>query len=415
MRRVSFILSVLALASLVFGAAGCAAQPQAPQTIRIGLITQLSGDMAATGQTVRDGAELAVKEINAAGGVEVNLKKYPLELIVADSEGREDVAIAIAQRMITQDGVLAIIEHERSQTAVPVSWIAENARTVLIGGIASPDFTVDPVTRQPKKYVFRNTFSLDFQGPALAQFALGQMGARRAAVLYDSESAYNRGLAEAFKKTFTEGITENYVFIGPSGEPVGEGLGKPLLVGEVVAFESYKTGDKDFTAQLKRIKEAAPDVLFMPNYLVDVPTQAKQARDMGITAPLLGPDTWAHDLMLKECGSYCEGAFLATDFRVEIPNKLAEKFVADYIAAYGVAPESPAALTYDSVKMLELAFYRGTKVDREALRDGMTRLRTFQGVTGAIAFEPGTGNSLKSANIMQIKNGKFTWFADVSP
>jgi branched-chain amino acid transport system substrate-binding protein len=424
----SFALSVLIIVSLVLGVAGCAGTaPTAAETIKVGLITQLSGDLAALGQTVRNGVEMAVKEINDAGGAEVGGKKYKIELIVEDSEGSEEVAIAKAQKLITQDNVLAIVEHEKSQVAIPVSWVAETGKTVLIGGIASPDFTVDPQTKQAKKYIFRSTFSLNFQGPALAEFALRYLNAKRAAVLYDSESAYNRGLAEAFKKGFIEGATGNeaFVFVGSDGAPISAGgwdAGAPLssspvqtLAGDVVAFESYKTGDTDFTAQLNRIKAAAPDVLFMPNYLVDVPEQAKQARALGIDAQLLGPDTWAHADMLEACGSSCEGAYLTTDFRPEIPNKQAEKFIADYTTTYGSPPESPAAASYDCVGVLMQALNIAGKVDREALRDGMTRVNQYPGVTGQIWFGAGTGDPIKAANIMHVKGGVFVWDANIEP
>lgn len=415
MRKVSFALVLLTIVSLALGLAACGGTvAPAPETIKFGLITQLTGDMAALGQTIRNGVELAIQEINDAGGVEISMKKYKIELIVKDSEGKEEVAIAAAQQLITQDNVLAIIETERSQVAVPVSWVAENAQTVLIGGIASPAFTVDPQTQQAKKYVFRTTFSTDFQGPALAKFALTQLGATKAAVLYDSESAYNRGLAESFKERFTVGVTgdEAVMFVGLDGVPIAP---VQAFAGEVVAFESYKTGDTDFTAQLTRIKKTAPDVLFMPNYLVDLPLQAKQARDLGITARFLGPDTWAHADMLEACGSYCEGAYFTTDFRPEIPNKAAEKFIATYTTQYGSPPESPAALAYDAVQVLVLALERAGKVDREALRDGMTRVREYEGVAGAIQFQPGSGDPLKAANIMRIKGGVFDWVANVQP
>lgn len=423
MRKVAVVLAVLMFISIVL--TGCAAQQvQTPQTIKLGLITQLTGNMGAVGQTVRNGAELAVSEINAEGGVKVSGKQYKIELLVADSEGQEVKAVEAAQKLITGDNVLAIVQHERSQTAVPVSLIAESAKTVLIGGIAAPEFTMDSMTRQPRKYVFRSTFSSAFQGPALASFALTQLGAWKAAVLYDSESAYNRSLAESFKAKFTEGVSadESTLFTGVDGNPLflgvaGKGLSQgplPVANGDVVAFESYKTGDTDFTAQLTRIKEAGADVLFLPNYLTDVPAQVKQAKNLGITAPIVGPDTLAQVAVLEACGAACNGIYVTTDFRPEIPNKRAEKFIQDYAAAYGVAPEWPAASAYDSIKVLAMALERGAKVDRETLRDGMTRV-SYDGVSGNIRFSAGTGDPVKAANVMQINDGQFVWIADVEP
>ena len=414
MRRVSFALAVLTILGLALGVVGCAPQAQAPQTIKVGVIAELTGDLAVIGQMSKNGVELAVNEINDAGGVEISMKKYKLEPIVEDCAGKEDLAIAAAQKLIAQDDVLAIIGPDISKAAIPASWVAENTKTVMIGtSVTNPDFTVDPQTKQPKKYVFSVTFNDDFQGAALAKFALTQLGATKAAVLYDSESAFNRGLAERFKESFTAGVgDEGAVFVGLDGVPIGPAQS---FAGEVVAFESYKTGDTDFTAQLTRIKKAAPDVLFMPNYLNEVPLQAKQARALGIDVPLLGADTWAVADLLKACGSNCEGAYLTTDFRPEIPNEAAQKFIADYTAKYGSAPESPAALAYDAVQVLALALERAAKVDREAMRDGMTGVSRYEGVTGHIEFKAGSGVPIKSANIMQIKDGKFVWFANVQP
>jgi branched-chain amino acid transport system substrate-binding protein len=411
MRRVSFALAVLTMVSLILSVTACGPAEQAGETIKIGVIAELTGELGNLGQAAVNGVELAVAEVNDAGGVRIGGKMYRLELIVEDSEGRENVAIAAAQKLIDSDGVMAIIQADRSEVAIAASWIAENSKTVLIGpSIASPDFTVDPNTREPKSYVFRTTFTGDFQGRALALFALSQLGTRRVAVLYDSDSAYNRSIAESFKESVNAGISEALYFMSPEGAPLGE---LASYSGEVVAFENYSTGEMDFSAQLNRIKAANPDVLFLPNFLYDIPEQAKQARAMGIDVPLLGAEMWANAELLAECGSACEGAYLTTDFRPEIPNEAATQFVADYAVAYGMPPGSVAALCYDATHMLALGLERGDDVDREALREGLVRLPRYNGVTGSIDYHPDTGDPQKPANVMQIRDGKFVWIANV--
>ena len=148
-------------------------------------------------------------------------------MVIEDNAGKADQSASAAQKLITQDNVIAIIGPNASRYAIPASEIAESSKVVLISPWSTnPKTTLDAQTDQPKKYVFRAAFIDPFQGRVVAKFALDNLGAKNAAVLYDVASDYNKGIAEFFKQTFEE-----------NG-------------GTVVAFETYTTGDKDFTAQL---------------------------------------------------------------------------------------------------------------------------------------------------------------------
>lgn len=408
MRKLSFALTVLIVGGLLLG--GCAPKEVATESIKIGLITELTGDMAAEGQTVVNGAQLAVDEINNAGGVSIGGKAYKIELLVEDSKFDDVTAIAAAQKLINEDKVLAIIEADRGTVANAVAPVAEAAKIVLIGpSIMSDDFTQD------KKYVFRLTYTGSFQGKAIANFALAQLGVRNVAVLYDPDAASNRSLAVGFKTAVSEGVKDAITFLNPEGQSLGYTVQANVTTyrGKVSAFETYKEGATDYATQIANIKAANPDAIYLPNYAFEIPAQAQAIRAAGITVPLLGGDNWGSADLLKECGAACEGAYFATDFRPEIPNEVATQFIADYAVAYGAAPEGFAALAYEGAQVLKLALERGGTVEREAVREGMGKVARYNGVTGTILFAPGSGDPRKLANIMQIKNGKFVWVANI--
>jgi branched-chain amino acid transport system substrate-binding protein len=204
-------------------------------------------------------------------------------------------------------------------------------------------------------------------------------------------SDYNKGIAEFFKQTF-------------------EASG-----GTVVAFETYTTGDKDFTAQLTKIKDTNPDVIFLPNYYSEVPLQIQQAHRLGIEVPFLGSDSWGSAELLTLCGADCEGYYFSTHYAADAATPVATKFIEAYKAKYGNTPDDVAALTYDSFGLLWQALQSAGKVDRQAVRDALAQIPNYEGVTGTMQFQEGSGDPVKSAVILQIKDGAFHWFANAAP
>jgi len=191
------VLSLLLVSMLIsFGATAWSAE----KTIKLGVIAELTGDMPAVGASCRNAAELAVKEVNAAGGLQVGKEKMKVELVVEDNAGKADQSAAAAQKLITQDEVVAIVGPNASRYAIPASEIAESEKTVLITPWSTnPKTTMDEKTGKPKDYVFRACFIDPFQGGVLAKFAYQTLKAKKAAVLYDVASDYNKGIAEVFK------------------------------------------------------------------------------------------------------------------------------------------------------------------------------------------------------------------------
>ncbi len=389
MKKGVFLFSLILTITMILSACGGAG---GEDTIKVGGIGELTGDIPAVGASFKNAAEMAVKDINDAGGLEVGGKKYQVALAIEDNAGKADQSASAAQKLITQDNVIAIIGPNASRYAIPASEIAESNKTVLISPWSTnPKTTLDAKTNEPKKFVFRAAFIDPFQGRVVAKFALDNLQAKNAAVLYDVASDYNKGIAEFFKQTFEE-----------NG-------------GKVVAFETYTTGDKDFTAQLTKIKDANPDVIFLPNYYSEVPLQIQQAHRLGITAPFLGSDSWGSAELLTLCGADCEGYFFSTHYAADNATPVAKKFIEAYQAKYGAVPDDVAALTYDSFGLLWQALQTAGKIDRLAVRDALANIAKFEGVTGTMQFKEGSGDPIKSAVILQIKDGKFNFYANANP
>ena len=388
MKKAVHLLTLLVIASFLLPACG----PAGGDTIKVGGIAELTGDIPAVGASFKNAAEMAVAKINDAGGLEVGGKKYKIELIIEDNAGKADQSASAAQKLITQDNVVAIIGPNASRYAIPASEIAESNKVALISPWSTnPKTTLDANTGAPKKYVFRAAFIDPFQGRVVAKFALDQLKATKAAVLYDVASEYNKGIADFFKQTYEE-----------SG-------------GTVVAFETYTTGDKDFSAQLTKIKETAPDVIFLPNYYSEVPLQIQQAHALGITVPFLGSDSWGSSELLGLCGKDCEGYYFSTHYAADNATPVAKEFIDAYKAKHGNVPDDVAALTYDSFGLLWQALQAAGKIDRQAVRDALAKIPKYEGVTGVMQFQEGSGDPIKSAVILQVKNGVFTFFANANP
>lgn len=389
MKRALFVISLIIVASMVIAACGGAA---GGNEIKVGGIAELTGDIPAVGASFKNAAEMAVKEVNDAGGLDVCGKKYTINFIIEDNAGKADQSASAAQKLITQDNVVAIIGPNASRYAIPASEIAESSKVVLISPWSTnPKTTLDAKTNASKKYVFRAAFIDPFQGRVVAKFALDNLKAKNAAVLYDVASDYNKGIAEFFKQTFEE-----------NG-------------GKVVAFETYTTGDKDFTAQLTKIKDANPDVIFLPNYYSEVPLQIQQAHRLGVTVPFLGSDSWGSSELLGLCGAECEGYYFSTHYAADNATPVAKKFIDAYNAKYGNVPDDVAALTYDSFGLLWKAIQTACSTDRQAIRDALAKIPSYEGVTGNMQFQEGSGDPIKSAVILQVKGDKFVFFANANP
>ncbi len=371
---------IVSLALLVaLPGAGCRDDP--PAAIRIGVLDNLAG---AAGQPTREAVTLAASSINAAGGLDAGGLRRPVELLFADTETAPDQAIHGARRLI-QQGVVAILGPGRSRDAIAVAGVVENARIPMISATST-----HPDTTAGKRYTFRMSCIDPFQGAALSRFATSKLGAGSAAVLYDAASAYNRYLAMAFRQTF---------------EAAG---------GKIVAFEKYTTGESDFRRQLERVRDAEPQVLFLPNYDEEVPRQARQARELGIGATLLGGESWA--LIDFTDLPQLDGAFFGRHWHRDEAERrpAARRFLEAYRQAYGHEPPDQAALAYDAAGVLFHAIGIAGD-DPDEIREALAGIEGYQGVTGEISYRGRRGDPPRRLIIAQVREGKTVMYEEVMP
>ena len=356
---------------------------QSTGNIPIGLLATLSGEGIAVGESTLMGAEMAIADLQAAGGIQVDGKQRTMNLVIEDDQDQVDACLNAVRKLIYQDNVVAIVGPQFSRNAIPAAQLAEEAQVPLI----SPSATNPEVTKE-KSYVFRTIFIDPFQGEVMASFALQELGATTAGILYDVASAYNRGIAEVFRYSF-------------------EALG-----GQVVAFESYTTGETDFTPYLTSIRNAQPDVLFLPNYAFEVPVQVQQAKALGLTSTLLGSDSWGS--IVPENRHQLEGAYFSDQFSPQTDSPKAQAFIEQFQQTYNQLPTAVSASTYDAIMLVAQAIEQKQQATPAAIRQGVSGIGRFEGVTGTIEFRD-TGDPIRSAVILQIQQGEFVLHKQVNP
>ena len=338
----------------------------------------------ASGIPAAEGAQLAMEEINTQGGVLIGGQRYTLRVIVKNYDPRPDAAATAARALINIDSVDVVIGPQLSAHAIAAGGVAEDAHVPLIAPMASA-----PAVTAGRHFVFRLAFLDPFQGEMLARYARDDAKATKAAVLYDIANPYGRDIAALFRDTF-------------------ESLG-----GKMVATETFTSdAERDFTAQLTRIKQTNPDVLLLPNYGIVDSIQVRQARAMGIKAQFLGSDNW--DPVGVRRVPQAIGTVLSHQWHVETPTAQSRSFVERYRRRFGVEPRSTAAMTYDAVRLVADAAQRAGRLDGDALRGGLATTAGLQGVTGVIRFN-GTGDPARSGVLSRIGATKDSLLRIVDP
>jgi len=356
-------------------------------TIKIGLNFELSGPVASYGSSDAEGAEFAIEEINANGGI---LGKK-IEVIKQDNKSETQEAVAIATRLTSQDKVLAIIGSATSGNTIAQVQIANDTKTLLL----TPSGTAPNVTENEdgsiNEYVFRTSYIDPFQGTVAANFALDELGVKTAAIYNDNASDYAKGLADAFRETFEAGG------------------------GTIVAEESYVAGDTDFRSTLTNIKSANPEFIFIPGYYEEVGLIVKQARELDITVPLMGADGWDSPKLVELAGAEnLNNTFITNHYSSQDPDSKIQDFVKNFEEKYGKSPDSFNALGYDTVYFLADAIERAGNTDPEAIKKALEETENLELVTGTITIDE-KHNPVKSATILEYKDGEQTFRTKVDP
>ena len=350
--------------------------------IRIGYFGDLSGPTFNFGKSAYNGVLMAADEINQAGGI--NGRR--IDIVFEDDKGSPEEAARLTAKLIDQDKVLAIIAGGVSGNSRAAAPKAQSSHVPLI----SPSST-DPAVTQTGDYIFRACFVDTFQGEVMANFAVNSLKAQKAAILFDFNSPYGRGLTEYFKLSFTK------------------------LGGRIVSEQSYAQGDADFKGQLSTIRSAEPDVIYIPGYYGDVALIAKQARMVGLTQPLLGGDGWDAPELWQLGGDSLNGSYISTHYSVDDPSPAIQAFVETYKQRYGnLLPDAHAALAYDAARLLFDAMARGGLVDSTKLRDSLAQTKNFAGVTGVITMDPNR-NAIKPAVVLKLQDVRFIYQETIQP
>lgn len=379
MKRACLVLALVFL--------GIAAAPREPlaKDLKIGLITPLSGDVKTFGESVKNSFLIAVEEANAAGGV-AGMK---IAYVIQDDKNDATEAANVANLLVNQYRVKAIVGSVTSKTAIPVSDVIQAARIPTITPTATnPKVTVADGKR--KDFMFRSCFIDPFQGMVMAKFSRETLTKQKAAVLYDASNDYSKGTAEVFRDGFRK------------------------LGGAVVAFEAYGKDDVDFSALITKVKASGADVLFLPDYYNKVGLIAKQAREWGLTAQLVGPDGWDSPDLVKVAGSAIDGGYFSNHYSPDDDRPEVVAWVKKYRERHGQVPDALGTLAYDGTKLLLEAVRRAGSDDPAKIRAALASIKDFHGVTGSFSLDR-NGDAVKSAAIVQIVGGKQKFVKTVNP
>ena len=363
------ILVALVISVSLFSA--CTNPGAGGDKVRVGVFMSLTGSTANFGISSVNGIKMAADEVNAAGGI--NGKQ--IELLVQDDRSDASEAATIVTKFVTQDQVHAILGEVASSRSIAAAPIAQNAKVPML----TPSSTNPEVTKKGD-FIFRSCFIDPVQGAAIAQFAAKSLNAKTAAIMVDRKNDYSTGLEKVINETFTR------------------------MGGKIVAVQSYQEGDQDFNAQLTSLKGGNPEVIFVPGYYNDVGLIAKQARDKGITVPLIGGDGWDSTQLYAIGGQALNGSYFTNHYSPYDTDPKVQKFVNDYKARYNSLPDALAATAYDAAKIMFDAIKRAPSLEGAAIRDALAATKEFPGVTGTVTFNEHR-DAVKPIVMIEIKDG----------
>jgi len=354
----------------------------AADPIKIGVYEPMTGPMAAGGQQTWEGIQLAHEMRGEALG-------RPVELVLVDNKSEKVEAANAMARLIDKEQVAAVVGSYGSSLSLAGGPLAMKAGIPVMG--CSP---TNPLVTQDNPYYFRACFIDPFQGEVMAKFAFNELGAKTAAIVQDVAQDYSVGLASFFKKAF----------IALTGDE-----------NSIVAMTSFQTGDSDFTAQLTHVISQSPDVIFMPSYYQDMAQFAIQAKQLGVTATLLGGDALEAPELIAVGGDAVEGMRFSTHYSAEAAVREASKVFADaYQKKYDKIPNAFAALGYDAYMLILDAIETANSVEPQAIRDTLANFENHEAVTGMLTFDE-NGDPIKSAVILGVDGGEFKYIATVDP
>ncbi|MGI5920356.1 MAG: ABC transporter substrate-binding protein [Syntrophomonadaceae bacterium] len=386
-KLLSILVLMIFMASIV---AGCGGTKQTGEgngdTIKVGINMELSGGVASYGTNSRDGAMLAIEQINAQGGV---LGKK-LEAVQKDCKSVADEAMNVSAALVGENIVAQVGPLTSGDVAGSTPIMMDNKIPLIAPAATAANVTVDDKTGKTNEYIFRVCFIDPFQGTLMAKFAIDDMKAKTAAIYKDTSSDYGKGLADYFKKTFEE-----------NG-------------GKIVAEEGFVKDDRDFRATLTKIRGTNPDFIYVPGYYQEVAPLIKQARELGITTPIGGGDGWDSPDMVKVAGTSLNNTFFTNHYSSQDKDPKVVEFVKAYKEKYNKEPDAFAALGYDAVQLLAQGIKDANSTDSEKIKDALAKITDFVGITGKMSIDK-NHNPVKAGVIIEFKDGKQVMKTRIDP
>ena len=378
------VLAVFMLA-IVAGCGGDKASDKASDgdnkvgdTIKVGINCELSGAVASYGDNARNGALIAIEEINKAGGV---LGKQ-LEPLVRDNQSKTDEAMNVSAALVDEGMVAQIGPLTSGAVAGSTPVMMENQIPLIAPAATANNVTVDEKADKVRDYIFRMCYRDSDQGQRMADFAIDTLKVKNAAIFGSTSDDYAKGLAKYFQEEF-------------------ESKG-----GTIVAVEGFMNGDKEFRGPLTKIRGKNPEFIYVPGYYTEVSVLIKQARDLGLSVPIGGGDGWDSPDMVKVAGAEAlNNTYFTNHYSVEDPDPAIQSFVEAYQAKHKKAPDSFAALGYDSVKLLADAITRADSADPVKIKEALEKTQDFTGITGKMSIDE-QHNPVKNIVVIEYKDGK---------
>jgi branched-chain amino acid transport system substrate-binding protein len=355
-------------------------KPAAAAEWRVGAYLSLSGEDAAFGVDTKEGIELAVEELNKAGGV----KGRPLKVLFEDDKSNPQEATNKVLQLIDRDKVVALLGEIASSRSKAGGIIANKKKVPMI----TPSSTNPDVTKVGP-FVFRVCYTDDTQAQAGAELILNKLGKKRVGLLFASDDLYSSGLADEFRKELKK------------------------RGGELVKEKGFLKKETNFTTYLNEIKEAKPDIIYAPIYYNQMTLIARQGKAAGIEGSMfVGADGWDANELVKDSGEELEGAMFTNMYAPDVPWPNAKAFRAAYEARFKRDPSSLAAMGYDATKVLADAIKRSSGDTPQDIQKALAETKDFVGATGSTTFDADR-NADKPIVVVQIKGKKFTYFATV--
>ena len=388
-RGIKKIMNVVITGMAAFMLAGCTVAKsssgdgtkQDKDSVKIGVNMELSGAAAGYGNAQKQGIQLAVSEINKKGGIDVNGRKKKIKLIMRDNKTAISTSASVAAQLATKEKVAAIVGPATTNAGTAEIPNITKAKVPSVSPSATdPNYTLQK-NGKVQPFVFRACYQNNFQGGSAAKFVMNNIKAKRVAVYTDNSSDYGNGLAKAFKKTYK---------------------------GKIVDSQTFSEGDKDFNAVLTSFKAKKVDAIYVPGYYTEVGLIIKQARQIGIKAPIVGSDGMADPKLVQIAGAKnASKIYYTTPFSTQVAAKdpTASKFMRDFKNRYHEEAPTFSALAYDAVYMIKEAIENEKSDDSAKITKGLEQIKDFTGVTGKITVDK-DHNPEKPIAVEELINGK---------